>query len=257
MPATRQDFERELEALFRDSEKREEDCVEITASDLHRRVGGYPGADHRMPICCSAMRAAMVSTDVIVEAPPKGVGASLKIRYDLPRPDVQEEHQTAAPSKWIEATLAANFQRIGSLSNTQVGIDFETAAVEALKAAGVELQINFSVPVGVGALRKAHRFDLGSNNPPTLVECKCHRWTTGGNAPSAKLTVWNEAMYYFAVAPIGFRKIFFVLRDYSAARAQTLAEHYLSRYLHMVPDGVEFWEYDEVTKSIAILNTHK
>ena len=147
-----------------------------------------------------------------------------------------------------------NHQRIGAISNTHVGIDFEDAAVLSLAAAGIHVLPRFSVPLGVGQMKKGHRFDFGSEDPPVLVECKCHRWTTpGGNAPSAKLTVWNEAMYYFAIAPPGYRRILFVLRDYSSTRRQTLAEHYISRYRHLVPDGVEIWEFDEVEKSCRVL----
>jgi hypothetical protein len=36
----------------------------------------------------------------------------------------------------------------------------------------------------------------------------------GGNMTSAKMTVWNEAMYYFHVAPSSYRKIFFILKHY-------------------------------------------
>jgi hypothetical protein len=146
-----------------------------------------------------------------------------------------------------------NFQRVGSTSNTQVGIDFESAAVQCLGAAGIRVTPRFAVSVGVGRVKKPHNFDFGSHQPPVLVECKCHRWTTGGNAPSAKLTVWNEAMYYFAIAPAGYRRILFVLRDHLAARGQTLAEYYLGRYSHLVPDGVEFWEFDEKEKRCRVL----
>jgi hypothetical protein len=135
-----------------------------------------------------------------------------------------------------------------------VGIDFENAADAAFAEAGIKVERNFSVPVGVGRLRRHHRFDLGSQDPPVLVECKSHRWTVGGNAPSAKLTVWNEAMYYFAIAPLGFRKVLFVLRDYSTQRGLTLAEHYLRRFLHLVPEGVEIWEYDEEDHSVRVLD---
>jgi hypothetical protein len=41
-------------------------------------------------------------------------------------------------------------------------------------------------------------------------------------------------MYYFAVSPPEFQKILLVLRDYSDRHRQTLAEHYLARYFHMV-----------------------
>lgn len=62
--------------------------------------------------------------------------------------------------------------------------------------------------------------------------------------PSAKLTVWNEAMYYFSVTPSDYRKILFVLRDYSESRKQTLAEYYIRNYEHLIPSSVEIWEYD-------------
>lgn len=146
-----------------------------------------------------------------------------------------------------------NFQRVGSISNTAVGSDFERLAVGALAAAGIVVTPRFAVPVGVGRLKKDHCFDFGSAHPPVLVECKCHRWTISGNAPSAKLTVWNEAMFYFAVAPSGFRCILFVLRDYSAGHQQTLAEHYLRRYQHLVPADVEFWEFDEADGTCRVL----
>jgi len=60
-------------------------------------------------------------------------------------------------------------------------------------------------------------------------------------------------MYYFAVAPSGYRRILFVLRDYSTARKQTLAEHYLSRYRHPVPAGVEIWDFDDAEQSCRVL----
>ena len=147
----------------------------------------------------------------------------------------------------------AKFQRVGSVSNTQVGIDFEASAARCLAVNGIEVRPSFSVPVGVAATKKPHSFDLGSDDPPVLVECKSHRWTSGGNVPSAKMTVWNEAMYYFSVAPQGYRRIFFVLRDFSPSRNLTLAEYYLSRYRHLVPEGVEFWEFDESDESYRVL----
>jgi 5-methylcytosine-specific restriction protein A len=49
-------------------------------------IGGYPGAGkHRMPVCCEAMRSEKRAGDEIVFEPPKGKGASLTIRYRLPR----------------------------------------------------------------------------------------------------------------------------------------------------------------------------
>lgn len=48
----------------------------------------------------------------------------------------------------------------------------------------------------MGKIKKKHSFDLGCKDKK-IVECKSHKWTSGGNIPSAKLNVWNEAMYYF------------------------------------------------------------
>jgi hypothetical protein len=60
-----------------------------------------------------------------------------------------------------------NFQRIGSVSNTQAGNDFEAAARAFLAHQGISLVKNFSVPVGVGEAKKMHRFDLGVKALPS------------------------------------------------------------------------------------------
>jgi len=100
------------------------------------------------------------------------------------------------------------------------------------------------LPVGIGTEKKNHSFDLGNKEQRIIIEYKSHKWTKGDNVPSAKLTVWNEAMYYFLSSPQGYRKIFFILKDFSNKRKETLAEYYLRTYSHLIPDGVEFWEYD-------------
>jgi hypothetical protein len=123
--------------------------------------------------------------------------------------------------------------------NPRRGRDFENAAREFFRNKGLALETDFPVRVGVGKSYAFHKFDLASEDPPILVECKRHTWSAGGNAPSAKLIVWNEAMLYFLAAPSQFRKILFVLR--SLRNGESLAEHYLKRFRHLVPDGVEIW----------------
>lgn len=59
--------------------------IDVNAGELHRRVGGYPAASHVMPTCCGVMRAEMMAGDDVLSEPPKGKGASLAIRYRLPR----------------------------------------------------------------------------------------------------------------------------------------------------------------------------
>jgi hypothetical protein len=140
------------------------------------------------------------------------------------------------------------FQRLGADHNAGVGRSFEdTARSFFLAREGIALTPNFPVDVGVSAKKKKHRFDLGSADPAVLVECKSHTWTLTGNMPSAKMTVWNEAMYYFLVAPLHFRKIMFVLKH--DRRGQSLASYYLHTHGHLVPDGVEIWEFNLETQT--------
>ena len=58
---------------------------------------------------------------------------------------------------------------------------------EWLTATGLATSPNFQVQVGAASERRVRKFDLGCAEPATLIECKRHTWTKGGNAPSAKL----------------------------------------------------------------------
>jgi len=85
VPATAEDFRSALSSLLDEAERLGFSYIGITAGALHRRVGGYPGKEHRMPICCAAMRGVMGPSDRIVKQPPSGNGASLLIQFALPR----------------------------------------------------------------------------------------------------------------------------------------------------------------------------
>ncbi len=63
------------------------------------------------------------------------------------------------------------------------------------------------------------------------------------------MTVWNEAMFFFHLAPKRFRKVLFVLRHFSEKRNETLAEYYVRTHSHLIPCGVEIWEYDTLTST--------
>ena len=141
-------------------------------------------------------------------------------------------------------------QRIGSINNSQVGADFEQVAQKFFARKGIRLSRNFAVELGVSG-KKRHCFDLGSANPKVIVECKSHRWTAGANVPSAKMTVWNEAMYYFHLSPKGFRKILFVLHDKRNRDGESLLGYYKRTYSHLIPKGVEFFEWDETKRKIV------
>lgn len=79
------DFKIELYKIFKDSQEGENPYLDVNAGDLHRKMGGDPGKNHRMPLCCDVMKKNMKTGDKILEQPPKGKGASLTIRYRLPR----------------------------------------------------------------------------------------------------------------------------------------------------------------------------
>jgi len=78
-----------LRGILAAAERSAQRNVRVRAGDLHRLVGGYPGASHRMPHCCRVMRGAMADADVVIESPPKGAGANLVIEYSLPRRPVR------------------------------------------------------------------------------------------------------------------------------------------------------------------------
>lgn len=136
-----------------------------------------------------------------------------------------------------------NFQRIGVGSNAEAGRDFEAAAHIFFDQNGIKLSRGFPVEVGFRA-KKTHSFDLGSEHPPILVECKSYTWTSGGNSPSAKIRGLNEAMLLFSVAPPHYRKILFLLRHLHQRTTLSLAMHYIKNHAHLFPPSVEVWEFD-------------
>lgn len=81
----KQDFENAILQLFNKYQDEGHSFIEIVSEDVHRKVGGYPESNHRMPICCNVMRNMMDEDDVVLYAPPSGMGASLKIKYYLPK----------------------------------------------------------------------------------------------------------------------------------------------------------------------------
>lgn len=140
--------------------------------------------------------------------------------------------------------MSNNFQRDGSISNAHVGRDFEDRARKALAKRGLSLTSDHKVPCGLHTVQKNHSFDLGSENPKVIVECKSHTWTSGGNVPSAKMKNWAEAMFYFHMAPQDYKKIFLVERSLRSSHGESLLSYFLRTQAHMIPPDVECWELD-------------
>jgi len=82
---TQEDFANEINAQIDRAAQQGRPHVEINAGELHRLLGGYPGPNHRMPVCCEAMRKIQEPSDKLVFSPPEGNGASLTVRYSVPR----------------------------------------------------------------------------------------------------------------------------------------------------------------------------
>ena len=140
--------------------------------------------------------------------------------------------------------MSNNVQRDGSISSSHVGRAFEDRARKALAKYDLRLNPDHKVPCGLGTVQKDHSFDLGSENPRVIVECKSHTWTAGGNVPSAKMKNWAEAMFYFHMAPRDYRKIFFVERRVRRGRSESLPSYFVRTQAHMIPPDVECWELD-------------
>jgi hypothetical protein len=80
------DFRSELLAIIDRAQRQGRPHVEVNAGELHRVIGGYPdAAAHRMPVCCEVMLGEMKAADMIIFQPPGGKGASLTVRYLVPR----------------------------------------------------------------------------------------------------------------------------------------------------------------------------
>jgi len=79
------DFRVRLKSRIDNAAKLGRAHIDVNAGELHRDVGGYPGPENRMSLCCAAMYSEQRAGDEIISRPPKGKGTSLTIRYKLPR----------------------------------------------------------------------------------------------------------------------------------------------------------------------------
>lgn len=82
---TMDEFRREVCDQLQEAELRGQPWLELNSGEIHRKLGGYPSKQHQMPSCCNAMQGERRPGDEVLYAPPKGKGASLTIRYRLPR----------------------------------------------------------------------------------------------------------------------------------------------------------------------------
>jgi len=86
MSLTADDFREKFESIFSFCNENGIEEIVINAGKLHRAMGDYPDPqEHRMATLSTVMRSIMEGKDREVTSPQKGKGASLSIRYSLPR----------------------------------------------------------------------------------------------------------------------------------------------------------------------------
>ena len=77
------DFQKGLDQMLETARNRGATSTVVKAGDLHRLVGGYPGPDHRIPVCCGVMRKNMKESDKVLPNALKKDGATFQVRYNL------------------------------------------------------------------------------------------------------------------------------------------------------------------------------
>jgi len=150
------------------------------------------------------------------------------------------KHNISSILEIKEIAMNNNYQRQGSISNTQVGNDFEKKALEYFRNQGEILQKHIKIEIGID-IKKLHAFNMG--NEKMIIECKSNTWTESGGVPSAKMKNWNEAMYLFYLSPKKYKKYFFVQNDYNQKKTKSLLEYYIETYYHLIPKDVTLCDY--------------
>jgi hypothetical protein len=123
------EFRAELWSQFREADARNLPQIEINSGQLHKKVGGYPGPKARMPSCCQAMYHEQRACDEVICQPPSGKGATLTIRYRLPRsaPTISKDPRPQKPPVNVAPGISAGHQGVsrGHRRLTVAGYDFE------------------------------------------------------------------------------------------------------------------------------------
>ncbi len=81
---TAEAFAAELKRRLTDGQASGKAHIHVSAFDLHRSIAPYPAPNHRMPLCCQVMRAAMRDGDQALTQAEKD-GPELLVRYTFPR----------------------------------------------------------------------------------------------------------------------------------------------------------------------------
>jgi len=157
--------EEEIRSQWAEAHARRTSYVDIRAGDVHRGLGGQ----NRVPQVCQVMMRLRHPGDLVIDGPPSGQGASLTIRYLLPResnkvqeqkilaerpladePQEGDERRRAnhdAYGKLIMRNAAGNaFSDSGALCRIRFGDDAAGARIDGVVGNSIAVEIESRTP---------------------------------------------------------------------------------------------------------------
>jgi hypothetical protein len=228
VPPTAEDFRKTLKRIFQDAQNKGLPYIDVKAGELHRQVGEYPGPNHRMPVCSSVMRQMMQQDDIILDEPPRGMGASLTIRYRLPRAG-DPQHSSMLP-----------FEGFKSISKESLNVKFEMLARKILSD-------YFKVTLTKGKISNIPKdFDMVSPDGKIVGDAKYLTMVRGKSLPPAKFSMIAEHVWLLEKAPAIHRFLVF-------GNDRRVPIEWIKRYGHLV-EKVTFFFLDEKTQKLERLN---
>jgi len=232
---TRADFQRVLNSIFNQAESKGLKFVDVTAGDLHRKVGGYPGPNHRMPLCCSVMKQNMQEGDIILYQPPSGQGASLRIRYKLPR---KARSKSSNYMSFSDERISERYREAAIV--TPPSKKFEKIAREVLSD-------YFRTRLRKGRIPGVPKeFDMVSEDRKIVGDAKYLTMVRGKHLPPAKFSMIAEHVWLLEKCPASHKFLVF-------GNDSRVPREWLKRYGHLV-NNVTFFFLDESTKKLERLN---
>jgi len=127
--------------------------------------------------------------------------------------------------------------------NPKIGKEFEKVVKEWAELY-YDCEFEPENPVEIGNPPKPHKFDLVSKDESIVIECKCYTWTEGGNVPSAKLAMLDEAILYLRSISFPTNKIIAMRYSWNEKKQKSLATYFCEKKGHLLGD-ISVWELDD------------
>lgn len=130
-----------------------------------------------------------------------------------------------------------------TLSSVAKGRQFQAAVKLALETRlGEAFEVEVLLPIGTPP--KLHAFDLASRRRHVVCECKAYTWTSGGNAPQAKISNLREAATYLSLLKPDVLKILAVQPSFRPGNGESLAAYFSRLNSHLL-EGISVIEVDD------------